>query len=106
MISKVTDVNLFVNEIASIRNIKNPELILGADGGQDKCIITAIIKDEDNENLYDENENLNDFKVTGSKRVLVLAKADSIPENRYNIEVLWNSLNLNDVQLDFSSFVI
>ena len=51
--------------------------------------------------MYDENENLNDFKVTGSKRVLVLAKADSIPENRYNIEVLWNSLNLNDVQLDF-----
>lgn len=101
VISKVTDVNLFVNEIASIRNLKNPELILGADGGQDKCIITAIIKDEDNENLSDENENQIDFKPTGSKRVLVLAKADSIPENRYNIEVLWNSLNLNDVQLDF-----
>ena len=101
VISKVTDVNLFVNEIARIRNLKNPELILGADGGQDKCIITAIIKDEDNENLSDENENQIDFKPTGSKRVLVLAKADSIPENRYNIESLWNSLNLNDVQLDF-----
>ena len=48
VISKVTDVNLFVNEIASIRNLKNPELILGADGGQDKFIITAIIKDEHN----------------------------------------------------------
>ena len=38
MISKVTDVNLFVNEIASIRNLKNPELILGADGEQDKYV--------------------------------------------------------------------
>ena len=56
----------------------NKEIILGADGDTEKCIITCIIKDENYE-LNNEDVNSKDFKPTGQKRVLCLAKADGIP---------------------------
>ena len=46
VLAKVMDLNTFVLEIAQIRNIKEPKIILGCDGGQNKCIVTAVIKEK------------------------------------------------------------
>ena len=48
-----------------------------------------------------DEETLKKYKATGSKRVLIAAKVDDIPENRQNIEILINSLNLPALAFDF-----
>ena len=45
-LAKVLDLNSFVLEIVKIRKIREPMIILGCDGGQNKCIVTAIIKEK------------------------------------------------------------
>ena len=42
-----------------------------------------------------------EYEPTGQKRILILAKADDIPENIFNIEILLSSLNLLEVCHDF-----
>ena len=49
--------NDFIKEIAKIRDIKKPKIILGCDGGQDKVIVTAIVMEED-ETYDDEYKNI------------------------------------------------
>ena len=49
-LTKVTDVTQFIETICEIRSIKNPKIVLGADGGQQKCLVTMIIIDKDKEN--------------------------------------------------------
>ena len=97
----VTNITEFVQEIAKIRNIKRPRVILGCDGGQDKVLVTAIILEE-GEDLTEEDEQLLDaYKPTGKNRVLILGKVDGVPENRHNVELLLNSLNLPELEQDF-----
>ena len=43
------DVKALLDTVVAARDIKNPEIILGADGDTEKCIITCIIKDENYE---------------------------------------------------------
>ena len=106
VLSKVADVATFVDEIAHIRNIKEPKLILGCDGGQGKVVVTAIIKEQaDNDDEYTQDEILKDFKATGQRRVLCLAKVDNIPENRENVEIILNSLELPNLPIDFQMVV-
>ena len=59
-----------------------------------------VIMDESYESSED-NLSLDVFKPTGQNRVLILAKADEVPENRHNIEIILSSLNLPDVANDF-----
>ena len=80
------------------RNIKNPKCVIGSDGGQNKCLVTLTVLDE---NEADDEETLKKYKATGSKRVLIAAKVDDIPENRENIEILINSLNFPALAFDF-----
>ena len=47
VISIVADVQTFEQDIADIRQIKHPILILGCDGGQNKLLVNAIIKEND-----------------------------------------------------------
>ena len=61
--------------------------ILGIDGDLEKCIVTCIIKDEGYE-VDDEDIGLKDYKPTGQKRVLTIAKADGVPEIRAHVEIL------------------
>ena len=85
-------------KVAEERQIKNPTLILGADGSTNKCIIVGIVVEADEEL---EVESLSKYKNTGQKRVLLLAKADDIPENRENYDILLNSLDLHNVNDNF-----
>ena len=93
VLSKVVDVTTFVAEIAAIRGIQNPKVILGCDGGQNKLVVNAIIKE--NDGTDDDETILNEFKATGSNRVQCLAKIDGVPETRENVEILLSSLDLH-----------
>ena len=39
VLTKVCDLNLFVDEICRVRNIKEPEVKLGCDGDTEKCVV-------------------------------------------------------------------
>ena len=97
VLSRVTDLNLFVDEVARARKYKNPVCIFGCDGGQAKCIVTLIVKDKDNETEEEDEKALSQYKPTGQKRVMVVAKADEVPETRENVEILLNSLNFPEL---------
>ena len=47
--------------------------------------MTASIKEQSDD---DDSDIHNDFKATGQRRVLWLAKVDDIPETRHNVEIL------------------
>ena len=44
VLAKVTDMNLFIDEIVKIRNIQNPVVVLGSDGGQNNSSMLSSIK--------------------------------------------------------------
>ena len=46
VISRVGDLNCFIEEIQEARQLLKPQLILGADGSIDKCVVTGIIVEE------------------------------------------------------------
>ena len=96
--TNIIDINTFIAKVAEERQIKNPKLILGADGSTNKCIIVGIVVEADEELHV---ESLSKYKNTGQKRVLLLAKADDIPENRENYDILLNSLDLHNVNDNF-----
>ena len=53
---------------------------------------------------YDDahTEKVNDqIPGTSGKRVLILAKADGVPETRENVEIILNAMNLCELQDDF-----
>ena len=41
------------------------------------------------------------LKSTGSKRVMIVARVDDVPESYHNLKVVLNSLNLSEVHKDF-----
>ena len=52
--------------------------------------------------LKENDENvLSKFKAKGQQRVFVLAEASGVPENRTNVEILLNSLNLPLLSQDY-----
>ena len=52
--------------------------------------------------LKENDENvLSKFKATGQQRVFVLAEASGVPENRTNVEILLNSINLPLLSQDY-----
>ena len=58
-------------------------------GSHSGCLGNGIVVEADEELQV---ESLSKYKNTGQKRVLLLAKADDIPENRDNYDILLNSL--------------
>ena len=100
VLSTVIDLTKFIEEVALIRKIEKPKVILGCDGGQNKCIVTIIVMDQDYDKDED-NDTPEDYKPTGQKRVQVAAKVDEVPETRHNVEILLGSLNLPDLEEDF-----
>ena len=99
VIARVGDLNCFIEEIKEARNLVNPQLILGKDGSVDKCIVTGIIVEKGE--IPDDENVLSKFKATGQQRVFVLAEASGVPENRTNVEILLNSLNLPLLSQDY-----
>jgi hypothetical protein len=59
------------------------------------------VKDEDYETAHDDDDTKDDYKPTGQKRVLTVAKVDGVPETRHNMEIILTSLNLPDLGQDF-----
>ena len=96
-ITKVCDLNLFVDEICKIRNIEAPEVQLGCDGDTEKCIVTMVIREAGQV----DDEAPTNYKPTGKNRVFTIAKVDEVPENRHNVVKLLDSLNLPEFKKDF-----
>ena len=101
VLSRIADLNSFIDEIKTARNLIKPKLILGADGSVDKCVVTGIIMEE-HEN-HDDEEIHQRFRATGQKRVFLLAQADGVPENKHNMEILLDSLNLPLISQDYQT---
>ena len=84
--------------IAGIRDIKKTKLTLGLEGNTNQLVISGIITDSE---ASDKEENESDFNPGGSKRVLMLAKADGVPETYHNVKILLDSLDLPSLSKDF-----
>ena len=98
-LSKTKNVKEFIDHIVELRGIEKPKLILGLDGDVRHLMITAVLKETDD---FDDEDDVNDeLMSTSSKRVLVLAKVDGVPETRHNIELMLNEMNLQDLGDNF-----
>ena len=100
-LSKTRDANEFLNYIAELRCLEKPKVVLGLDGDVRHLMITAVVKEADD---YDDphTEKVDDqISGTSCKRVLILAKADGVPETRANVEIILNTMNLCELQDDF-----
>ena len=74
VLSKVVYINSFIEEACKERGIKIPFM----EGSVDNCIVAAVLLDKDDA----EEELIEKYKATGSKRVLLLAKVAGVPETR------------------------
>jgi hypothetical protein len=92
------DTNVFIEEVCAKRNLdpKDCTLVLGSDSGQGKLILTMIIKPKQ------QTITKSKYKASGSKRVLILATVEDVPENNFNMEVIFRTLNLNDLQQEYT----
>ena len=52
-----------------------------------------------------EVQSLSKYKNTGQNRVLLLAKADDVPESSENYDILLNSLHLHNVSNEFENWL-
>ena len=80
------------------------KIVLGIDGGQSKLICTMAIvpKDELDKKARMAQENVKDrSKSTSTKRCLVIARIDQVPENYTNVTILMSKLNLPELRKDF-----
>ena len=99
-LAKVKDIKHFVSLIAGIRDIKKPKLTLGIDGNTNQCVISGIITNADEDK---EGEAEAAYNPGGNKRVLMLAKADGVPETYHNVKILLDSLDLPSLSKDFQT---
>ena len=61
-------------------------------------MITTVVKVADDAHTEKVNDQI---PGTSCKRVLILAKADGVPETRANVEIILNTMNLCELQDDF-----
>ena len=74
--SYIKDVKAYVKKIVEGRGIKNPQLVLGADSGQKKMIMTLAITEQDPKAAFcDGNQ-----KPGSTDTIFLLAETDNIPE--------------------------
>ena len=97
VLSKVKDTKLFLQEIQEIRGIVDPLVVLHEDTGNGKTILTAMMMEAGE---YNEDELREDFKATGQRRILVLAKAECA-ENRTITEIIFDEVDLASLSEDF-----
>ena len=83
----------------------NIKLCLGIDGGQAKILATlAVIPKYEKDKQGRKAEKLvkDRSKSTGAKRCLVVGRIDAVPENRTNVKVLIENLDLPEIKKDFA----
>lgn len=100
-LSKTKDTNQFLNGIAELRGLQKPKVVLGIDGDVRHLMITVIVKESEEHDDAISGKVSDNTKATSRKRVLVLAKADGIPETRHNVEIMLNAMNLHELEDDF-----
>ena len=81
--------------------MRKPKVILGLDGDVRHLMITGIVKESDEHDEAISEKVSENLKGTSSKRVLILAKADGVPETRHNVEIMLNAIRLHEIEDDF-----
>ena len=105
-VTRAKDLNTLIMLACEKRGLEEDQVkvVFGIDGGQNKLIATMAIvpnTEKSGEERREESEYRNRSKSTGCKRCLVVARVDNVPENRANVKVLVDKLNLPDLQKDF-----
>ena len=81
------------------------DVVLGADGGQGKLIVTLAVipKNEKSGKERKRDKKLeNKYKSTSTHRVMVVGRVDSIPETHHNLKTLLEKLNLPELSHTFA----
>ena len=78
------------SKIVKERNIRDPVLKFGIDGGQGKIIMVMFIHDL----AASDDDDSDDMKPGGQNRGIVVARADNASENRDNVEYLAKTVGL------------
>ena len=100
-LSKTRNVNHFLNKIAELRELQKPKVILGIDGDIRHLMITCVVKEQEEHDDSVSGKLDNNLKGTSAKRVLVLSKADGVPETRHNVELMLRAMKLHELDDDF-----
>ena len=105
-ITHAKHLNTLISLVCEKRGLSDEEvkIVLGIDGGQSKLIATMAIvpKDELDKKGRMGQSNVRDrSKSTSTKRCLVIARVDQIPENYSNVTILMSKLNLQELKKDF-----
>ena len=105
-VTSAKDLNTLIHLVCEKRDLKEDEIkvVFGIDGGQEKLIATMAVVPNDEgskEERRAEEEYSKRSKSTGCKKCLVVSRLDNVPENRDNVKVLIDRLNLPDLQKDF-----
>lgn len=80
-----------INYIKARRNLGQPRIKIGIDGGQGSLKITLNVEGGDGESAK--------FKDSGVRRTFVIALAPKVQENFENIREIWvNQLQLNEIE--------
>ena len=64
-------------------------------------MVVAPIHEKEKKERLKEKEMKDRFKSSGSHKVCIVARVDSVPENHFNLKVLLNSQHLHELSKDF-----
>jgi hypothetical protein len=85
------DLEILIDFICHERTVEKStaDIAIGMDSGMKRLIVTLTVIDGE------ENDNEEKFKDTSTKRVIVLAHVDDIPENYANMSIILEKLNIH-----------
>ena len=97
-LSFTSDLDEFIDRILEERNIEkdNAVLIFGVNGGQGKFLVTLVIIDK---SVRDDTSAK--FKPTSFHKMLFPAEVEDIPENTYNMQVIFDMLDLEKISTKY-----
>ena len=106
-VTMAKDLNTLIHLVCEKRGLHESSIkvVFGVDGGQSKLIATmAVVPNIEGsmEERRAEPELSKRSKSTGYKKCLVVSRIDNVPENRENVKVLIENLNLPELQKDFA----
>ena len=83
----MSDIKGFVSEVITGRGLKSPRMVIGADYGQNKLLVTCSFYDEE-----DPNAKCNGKLPSAPQSSFLLASADLVPETYLNLEKIFKKL--------------
>ena len=85
------DLEVLIEKVIKIRNIVDPLILVGCDGGLGSFLVTLVVIDRT------KDYKLERFKPTGFPRLLVPAKVREIPESTHNLRVIFEEIKINEL---------